>query len=342
MKILLITTGGTICSSSSADNGKNDINTEDVLPKLLDNVRQSLKSYKHIDFEIASPINTLSENMTVHLWNVLLDYLRSVDYDSFDGVIILHGTDTLHMTAPLLSILMRGISCPVILVSGNRVITDPESNAFDNLRDAVRMIRKLSDLSAGADEQSAGDEEQYANTEDIINVYSVYRNMDGVSYVHKASELEECGDYSEDFFSRGMVETEAWLESAISVDGVESVGNEALHEPADSNKQLKSPLLFNRFELMDNVLYIKPYVGINYDRYNLEGVSAVLHGLYHSSTANAGNDSGASSALHLLERCRSAGIPMYIFPCDENSYRYVTTKAVGKVRTHQIKRRENQ
>ena len=76
------------------------------------------------------------------------------------------------------------------------------------------------------------------------------------------------------------------------------------------------------------MLYIKPYVGINYDRYNLEGVSAVLHGLYHSSTANAGNDSGASSALHLLERWRSAGIPMYIFPCDENSYRYITTKAL--------------
>jgi L-asparaginase len=95
-------------------------------------------------------------------------------------------------------------------------------------------------------------------------------------------------------------------------------------EVTDSNKV---PLVYRISCIKDNVLYIKPYVGINYDRYSLDGVSAVLHGLYHSSTANALMET-KQSALRMLDRCKNAGIPMYIFPCNKEAYRYVTTKAL--------------
>ena len=296
MDILVITTGGTICSLASADTGnKNDVRTGEVLPQIIKKVKGRLADdygITGVGFDVESPINTLSENMTIELWNRLISYLSGVDYASYDGIILMHGTDTLHMTAPLLSILLGGRGIPVILVSGHRIITDPESNAFDNFTNAVRMIGKLA-----AEDMSEKE-----------NVFVIYRNMDMVSYVHRASELEECKDYSEEFFSLGMCELEKWM-------------NE--YEP----QELCKPKNISGLVLKDDVLLIKPYVGINYERYSLDGVKAVLHCLYHSSTANADGDL-PSSALYLLEKCRTAGIPMYIFPCDESSYRYVTTKAL--------------
>ena len=331
MNILLITTGGTICSLASSEKGnKNDIDTGGVLPELLGRVNSVLKADKSADdvsFETASPISTLSENMTTDMLSELIGYLQNVDYDRYDGVVILHGTDTLHITAPLLASLMKGLSCPVILVSGNRIITDPESNAFDNLSNAVRMIKKLKGYFDSC--EKTGLEE---------NVFTVYRNMDGVSFVHRAMELEECADYSEDFFSRGMIETSKWLaaddleqyitaDDITHIDGSDIDGSDVdvtYSEVTDNNKV---PLVYRISCMKDNVLYIKPYVGINYDRYGLDGVSAVLHGLYHSSTANALMDT-KQSALRMLDRCKEAGIPMYIFPCNKESYRYVTTKAL--------------
>jgi hypothetical protein len=62
-----------------------------------------------------------------------------------------------------------------------------------------------------------------------------------------------------------------------------------------------------------------PHVGLNYDRYALDGVGAVLHGLYHSYTAAAlteAKDAGAS-ILRFAKRCADAGVPLYIAPFPE-------------------------
>ena len=319
MKILIVTTGGTICSTASAENGnKNNVNTGAVLPVLVDEAKNSLKNdfdITDLSFDIVSPINVLSENMTIEAWNVLLAALKEVDYEKYNGLILLHGTDSLHMTAPLVSLVMKGISCPVILVSGNRIITDPESNAVENFANAVRMIRVISN-NGKSDDNLAGN-----NVCLTDNTYVVYRNMDGISYVHQASLLEECADYSEDFFSKGMLKFDDWMKGEKSDGGsYDDINNEK-----ESAEEL--PLIKKDIILTDDVLYIKPYVGINYDRFSLEGVRCVLHSLYHSSTANAA-DTSVHSALHMLKRCKEAGIPMYIFPCNKESYRYVTTKAL--------------
>ena len=328
MKILIVTTGGTICSTTSAENGnKNNVNTGAVLPVLVDEAKNSLKNdfdITDLSFDIVSPINVLSENMTIEAWNVLLAALREVDYGKYNGLIILHGTDSLHMTAPLISLMMKGIGCPVILVSGNRIITDPESNAVENFANAVRMINVISI-------NKPENESLESNVFPSDNTYVVYRNMNGISYVHRAALLEECADYSEDFFSAGMIRFEEWIEKETiegkSVNKIDIEEEVSVEEALDNDHFEGPPLIKKNILLTDDVLYIKPYVGINYNRFSLEEVRCVLHGLYHSSTANAADDS-AHSALHLLKRCKDAGIPMYIYPCNKDSYRYVTTKAL--------------
>ena len=289
-KILLVLTGGTICSAKNSD-GLNDLNTEAASLSLVSVFREANPQNK-VEFDSISPINTLSENMTVAKWNLLLHALKKVDFSQYMGVMILHGTDTLHLTAALMGVILSDVGCPVMMVSAHRILSDPESNGPDNFAKSVSFISELSSKRLGG-------------------VYVIYRNTSGVSYVHHATHLEECADYSEDFFSSDMVEydklTSEWPNSWFA--------------QSDSSSRIIDRI----GELKDDVLYIRPYVGMNYDRIYLDGVRAVLHGMYHSSTLNTEGD-GPESALGLLRRCNKAGIAFYIFPCKDGDYRYSTTK----------------
>ena len=69
------------------------------------------------------------------------------------------------------------------------------------------------------------------------------------------------------------------------------------------------------------MLRIEPYVGLDYRRFDLTGVRAVVHGVYHCGTACTGRKTpdqpyGPSSLLWLQDRCRERGIPFFIGPVD--------------------------
>ena len=309
MKILLVLTGGTICSAKNEE-GLNDLSTDAASLSLVQRFKEYVcreneneSRIPDIQFVSISPVNTLSENMTISKWNQLISALKCVDYSDYAGVILLHGTDTLHMTSALMGILMRNVGCPVMMVSAHRILTDPVSNGYDNFNKSVELILRL-------------------NREGMSGVYVVFRNMNGVSYVHHATHLEECEDYSEEFFSSDAIE----FDSLMSEWNPEWLNRADLEIGArDKNGAVNKALIFSVGELRDDVLYIRPYVGMNYDRINLDGVRVVLHGMYHSSTCNTEGDS-AASAMSLLRRCKEKGIEMYIFPCKEGEYRYSTTK----------------
>ncbi|MBR1773208.1 MAG: asparaginase [Eubacterium sp.] len=291
MRILLILTGGTILSEKN-ENGLNDLNTDTAVAKLIS---------KHEGIDVIAPINTLSENMTIDKWNKLIKVLRDTNLESYDGLMFLHGTDTLHLTSALMGVLLKDIGRPVMMVSAHRILSDPESNGVDNFDKSVALIEWLS-------------------ARKMSGVYVIYRNMDGVSYVHHATHLEECGDYSEDFFSKDMIEYSKLIEDeSLKWFKEETQSGGGIVRPD------KAVALGDIGKLSDNVLFIKPYVGINYDRYSLDGVKAVLHGMYHSSTVNTEGD-GATSALSLLRKCNALGIDFYIFPCKEGEFRYSSTK----------------
>ena len=327
MKILIVLTGGTICSAKN-ESGLNALNTEAASLSLVSMYRESEAAEgsqgiegdvagSDVEFESISPINTLSENMTIDKWNRLLEALKKVDYSQYGGIMILHGTDTLHLTAALMGVLMKDVGCPVMMVSAHRILSDPESNGVDNFAKSVSLIKRLNDEGKGG-------------------VYVIFRNMNGVSYVHHATHLEECGDYSEEFYSRDMIEYEklmsewdtGWLAAGgayISTGGSNEAAKLDRIRESGTNVLVGQINIFNVGTISDSVLYIRPYVGINYDRINLDGVKAVLHGMYHSSTVNTEGD-GPTSAMSLLRRCNEKGIAFYIFPCKDGEYRYSTTK----------------
>lgn len=273
-RILLIMTGGTIGSFGDDNNNNRDTNIDKAKYLLLQNYENN-KANKKVDFDVVTLLDTLSENMTIDKWNQLLLGINELEVSVYEGIIIAHGTDTLAYTSSLLALMLGNIKLPVFLVSANAPLNMESSNGNDNFAAAVRLIT----MGIPAD------------------VYVTYRNSDGVVYLHKGCHLEQCKDYSEDFFSVDMQPVLECIDRGVDLQPVRR-----------KSIELKK-------KLSDNVLMIEPYVGINYSRYNLCGVKAVIHGLYHSMTACVdGEKSENSSIISFIRSCKESNLPLIITP----------------------------
>ncbi len=128
--ILLITTGGTIAS------GKTD---DGLVPKLsAEELFSYIPEHKEIcNISFLELFNIDSTNIKPHHW---VDMARAIEdnYDSFDGFIICHGTDTLAYTAAALSYLIQNSSKPIVLTGAQKPIMKEDTDARTNLLDSLR------------------------------------------------------------------------------------------------------------------------------------------------------------------------------------------------------------
>lgn len=80
----------------------------------------------------------LSEDMTPELWKELAEKVYTVIKDNNPkGVVITHGTDTMHYTAAALSFMLRNLPCPIILTGAQRSSDRGSSDAKVNLLSSV-------------------------------------------------------------------------------------------------------------------------------------------------------------------------------------------------------------
>lgn len=290
-KILLVLTGGTICSFADIGGVKNS-DCKRAFPLLIENLKNTGYDCSEFEFDIISPFDILSENMDINSWNGILKLLSDVDFSEYKGIIAAHGTDTLAYTASMLSIMLAGKGIiPLILVSSQYPLYDCRANGNENFKCAVELIMK--GISP--------------------NVYAVYRNSDGIVYIHKGAELLQCRNCCEDFFSRNMLPADNWQDIR--------------------NKCFENEMIIYKGLLAENtVLVIEPYPGIDYSSFSLEGKKCVLHYLYHSSTAAVKCGNNINSAIYLAEKCRQKGIPFVITPFNSKLLNggeiYSSTKAL--------------
>ena len=290
-KILVILTGGTICSHENSD-GERTADAQNAKYRIISNFRKSSSPYKDAEFDFLMPLDILSENMTIATWNTLLDTFRENDFESYEGIIILHGTDTLAYTSSLLSLMLTHLDIPVILVSSQLPVNYEDANGNANFRAGVELI--LNGISS--------------------NVYAVYRNSDGETYVHFGSSLLQCKNHSDDFFSPCSLK-------------ITDCSNAKLE---GTPFRTKNNLLKDLTELKPCVLNITPYVGINYDSFNLKNFSAVVHGTYHTQAVCVERSKKQGSftnysILSFAERCRKEGVKLFLAPCSENAFSYEST-----------------
>lgn len=287
-EILLILTGGTICSFGDEKNEKRDLNITKARRLLLSNFQNSNSLYRMCNFDVKMILDVLSENMTINKWNQLLSFLKKVNFNLYKGVIIAHGTDTLAYTACLLALALSGITIPVFIVSSNLPLNDKLANGNDNFRIAVELIC----------------------TEMLPGVYVPYRNDDNIVYLHKGCNITQAGNYSQNFYSRDA----QVLQESISI-------------PTEWYK-VNNPINIQDIACLKNdVIYLKPYVGLNYDWVKIDAdIRVVVHGLYHSETAcvEAEKEDKDNSILTLLKRCNAYNIPVIIEPSSQEQNIYIT------------------
>lgn len=300
-KILLILVGGTICTSLN-EHGTLSI-SEGAGVRLVENFKSSHSPFKN-DVQITPTENLfiLSENMSISNWNLMLDtYRKYINTDNFDGVIFAHGTDTLAYSTALFSLILGNTDIPVFFVSSNARLDSERANGNDNFRSAVELICK-------------GIEP---------NVYATYKNIsDSRMYLHLGSGLEQCKNYSEDFFSNGAIDITDTYNEALKI------------------KKEKAPLIDinGDWHLKNCVLTITPYVGLDYNCFNYSKFSAILHGTYHSGTACA-EPYNESSVLYLMDISakENPDIDIYLSPSKNEGEVYDTVRVIGNHKANEKK-----
>lgn len=127
-KVLMIGTGGTIAS---------DLSSEGLVPALT--TEQLLSYVPEIstlcDVDCVQLFSVDSTNMTPQHWLTLVQAIRD-RYDSYDGFVICHGTDTMAYTAAALSYLIQGSPKPIILTGAQKPIGFDSTDSKTNLRDS--------------------------------------------------------------------------------------------------------------------------------------------------------------------------------------------------------------
>jgi len=308
LRILVIFTGGTIgCAPPDGDAvlgvgaGGADAGDWRSYYLLTSFMEKSKSEYRDgVTFDVMSPLNVLSENMTVAKWAVLVKALKGVDFSPYDGVVITHGSDTLAYTASFLGILLSGAGLPIVLVAANKNLYDPLTNGHQNFNAALDFIRR-------------------ANSPGVYASYSYDREK---TVIYLGTRIKQSNAYidryeSTDGVDFGMVRNGRFIKTC-NIAPVPYRGESIL----GGLKGLKS-----------SVMLIQPYVGLDYSMivFDKSRLRAVLHTIYHSFTACTDED-GPSSILYLDRLCAENGIPLYVASFSElllrGHERYESTEAM--------------
>lgn len=127
--IALISTGGTIASKIDYRTGgvHSALSASDLYSSIPE-----LGKYASIDPEVI--LNEYSENLHPEHWTLIANKVaKKVKSGTYRGIIISHGTDTMHYTASALSFALQNLPVPVVLVGAQRSSDRPSTDAALNL-----------------------------------------------------------------------------------------------------------------------------------------------------------------------------------------------------------------
>lgn len=130
-RILIIYTGGTFGMTYDREGV--------LIPFDFTYILDQLPTLKNLALEITAfsfenPID--SSNINIEHWQ-LIGRIIFDQYDQQDGFVVLHGTDTMAYTTSALSFMLEGLSKPVVFTGAQLPISEPRSDARENLITAL-------------------------------------------------------------------------------------------------------------------------------------------------------------------------------------------------------------
>lgn len=284
MKILLVTTGGTI--ASVVDDGVIDVKPQG---RLL-----VLNKYKEIDsktqFDVISPVNILSENISRDDFKIIARTMLDIDYSKYDGVVVTHGSDTLAYTSAMIGLLLHNIEKPVCVVAADKSLQEETSNGMDNFCAAIKIIEAKKN-----------------------GVFVPYRNADMVTYVHYATKLFESSILTDDFYS------------TCGACGEYKNGTLTFFDKQVKKDRLdtKSPDL----DFLKRVVQVYPYPELDYESINIDNADAVIHRTYHAGSVCVSDNRNLSVEI-LIKKCADKNIPLYVCGLKEGKDNYYSMSSV--------------
>ncbi len=133
--ILLLSTGGTIAS-------KIDYRTGAVTPVLtaeeLNSSVPELAKIANMDTKVL--FSEYSENIMPEHWLKIAETVKEYSNSDYSGIVIAHGTDTMHYTSSYLSFSLAGFPIPIALVGSQRSSDRASSDAALNLIGATKFL----------------------------------------------------------------------------------------------------------------------------------------------------------------------------------------------------------
>ena len=224
--ISIISTGGTVASII-------DYKTGAVHPAFTadDLLRANPELMEQANINGKAILNILSENMKPEYWiKTALNIVDEVN-NGVDGVIVAHGTDTMHYTSAALSFMLN-TPVPIILTGAQRSSDRPSSDAFLNLMASVKAAK--SDIA-----------------EVLVCMHS---NMnDDYTYLHRGTKVRKMHTSRRDTFRSVNTKPLAKIEN----------GNlEILDETMDYSRRSQNEIkIYDTLE--EDVALIKSYPGIS-------------------------------------------------------------------------------
>lgn len=129
--ILILATGGTIASDLTENGLAPELSVSDIVSGSLHNLPDC-----RIDCRDILALD--SSNIQPEQWQTIAREVAAA-WQSYDGIVVTHGTDTMGYTASALSYMLRNIPIPVVLTGSQLPFVHPLTDATDNIRCAVAM-----------------------------------------------------------------------------------------------------------------------------------------------------------------------------------------------------------
>ncbi len=130
-KILILNTGGTF-SSTKGKNGLAPGLGKDAILKDMEWISGDIS----VEFEDIYSLD--SANIFPEDWKKIALKIKE-SYDDYNGIVIIHGTDTMAYTASMLTWMLQYISIPIVLTGSQLSIVHPVADALENCRLAIQM-----------------------------------------------------------------------------------------------------------------------------------------------------------------------------------------------------------
>lgn len=144
MKLLIVVTGGTFGSKRNDKNSLN-VSKEEEIVNVVKELLEENQNEVNFEYSIISPLIILSESMNPKHWEIIINsILQEIQKTNYDGIVVIHGTDTMPYTASAIAYIENlSKKYPIILTGANYPVFFENTDAKINLKDSLKVMKNF-------------------------------------------------------------------------------------------------------------------------------------------------------------------------------------------------------